>query len=61
MDDEGILSMEYHHINKKFEIMTGECQSISEILPDGRIRFYEDWKWTSGDFSSGESISEEMM
>ncbi len=61
MDDNSNLNMMYHHINKKFEIMTGECQSVPEILSDGRIRFYEEWKWTSGDFSSGKSIIEEIM
>lgn len=60
MDDDGRLTMNYHHINKKYEILTGECKSIPEILPDGRIRFNEEWKWTSGDFSSGKSIVEEI-
>ncbi len=60
MDSNGRLTMNYHHINKKYEIMIGECKSIPEILADGRIRFYEEWKWTSGDFSSGKSIVEEF-
>lgn len=60
MDDNGRLTMNYHHINKKYEIMTGECKSIPEKLPDGRIRFHEEWKWTVGDFSSGNSIVEEI-
>jgi len=60
MDDEGNLSMKYHHLNTKFQLMAGQCRSTPEILSDGRIRFYEKWKWTSGDFSTGESIVEEL-
>lgn len=61
MDNNGNLNMRYHHINDKNQLMTGTCKSKPEILPDGRIRFYEKWKWTSGDFSTGESIVEETV
>jgi hypothetical protein len=40
--------------------MTGKCVSTPEITPDCKIRLYEKWKWTCGDFSSGESIIEEI-
>lgn len=60
MDKSGNLDMRYHHINKQNKLMTGVCFSRPEILPDGRIRYYEKWKWTSGDCSSGESIIEEI-
>lgn len=53
------LEMRYQHLNKSGELMTGKCRSTPEILPDGRIRLYEKWHWTSGDFSTGESIIEE--
>lgn len=59
MDEAGNLDMRYHHVNEKNKLMTGICSSRPEILPDGRIRFYEKWKWTSGDYSQGESIIEE--
>lgn len=55
------LDMRYEHINSAGEIMTGLCLSRPEILPDGRIRLYEKWQWTSGDLSSGESIIEEII
>lgn len=55
------LDMRYEHINLAGEIMTGKCSSTPEILPDGRIRLYEKWQWTSGDLSSGESIIEEII
>lgn len=57
---DGVLDMRYHHINTSGELMTGECISTPEILPDGRIRLHEKWRWTSGDLSSGESIIEEF-
>lgn len=58
-DEDGNLDVRYQHLNAQGELMTGECRSTPEILPDGRIRLYEKWKWTSGDFSEGESVIEE--
>ncbi|HEX8248290.1 MAG TPA: hypothetical protein VF599_08975 [Pyrinomonadaceae bacterium] len=55
------LEMRYQHLNKNGELMTGKCRSTPEILPDGRLRLYEKWHWTSGDFSAGESIVEETV
>ena len=52
--------MSYHQINIEGQIMTGLCKSTPEILPDGRIRLYEDWRWTSGDKSKGKSVLEEV-
>lgn len=54
------LEMRYQHLNKSGELMTGKCFSTPEILADGRIRLYEKWQWTSGDFSTGESVIEEI-
>ena len=56
----GELEMRYSHINQTGELMTGECRSTPEVLPDGRIRLREKWRWTSGDFSVGESVIEEI-
>jgi hypothetical protein len=55
------LEMRYQHLNEKGELMTGKCFAKPEILPDARIRLYEKWHWTSGDFSAGESIVEEII
>ncbi|MFD2572997.1 n-acetylglutamate synthase [Spirosoma soli] len=55
------LDVRYQHVNAAGELMTGRCQSTPEQLPDGRIRLYERWQWTSGDESSGESIVEEVI
>lgn len=60
-DNQGNLEMRYQHLNTKGELMTGKCSSSPEILPDGRIRLYEKWRWTSGDLSSGESVIEEVI
>lgn len=59
VDDAGRLDMRYQHINAAGELMTGECLSTPEVLPDGRIRLHEVWQWTSGDRSTGQSIVEE--
>lgn len=54
------LEMRYQHLNKSGELMTGKCFSTPEILPGNRVRLYEKWQWTSGDYSKGESIVEEV-
>lgn len=59
-DDQGGLNMRYHQINAQGEIMTGICNSVPEILPNGKIRLHEKWKWTAGDLSEGESVLEEQ-
>lgn len=59
VDEAGNIDMRYHQINDRGEIMTGICKSRPEILPNGKIRLYESWQWTSGDFSKGESVIEE--
>jgi hypothetical protein len=56
----GELDMRYHQINMKGELMTGICTSTPEILPGGKIRLHERWRWTSGDHSEGSSILEEL-
>lgn len=60
VDATGNIDMRYHQVNEKGELMTGFCRSRPEILPDGRIRLYETWQWTSGDGSAGNSILEEV-
>jgi hypothetical protein len=56
----GRLDMRYHHLNDKGDFMLGKCLSIPERLPDGRLRFKEEWQWLSGDRSSGYSEIEEV-
>jgi len=60
ISDDGNLEIRYHHINHDNEIQTGTCISKPEILGNGKIRLHETWQWTSGDFSKGTSIIEEI-
>ena len=60
VDEMGNIDMRYHQLNQNDELMTGLCRSTPEILPNGKIRLHEKWKWTSGDQSEGESIIEEL-
>lgn len=58
--DANCLEMRYSHVNDRGELMTGECFSTPEVLPDGRLRLHERWRWTCGDESAGESVVEEV-
>jgi uncharacterized damage-inducible protein DinB len=56
----GQLDMRYHHLNDRGELMSGKCLSTPEYLPDGRLRFNEEWQWLTGDMSAGRSEIEEV-
>jgi hypothetical protein len=58
--DDGCLEFRYNHVNHKNEIRGGKCISTPEILPDGRIRLYENWKWLDSETTEGNSIIEEI-
>lgn len=60
VDENGNIEMRYHQINQKGELMTGVCYSKPELTENGKIKLYENWKWTSGDKSSGKTILEEL-
>jgi len=53
--ENGKLDMRYHHINNSGEIMLGMCISEPEFLTNGKMKFKENWKWISGDQTSGYS------
>lgn len=57
---DGTIEMRYHQVNLDGRLMTGTCVSTPQILPNGKIRLHEKWKWTSGDKSEGESLIEEQ-
>jgi hypothetical protein len=59
-DGGGNLDARYAHVNASGGLMTGECRTTPEVLPDGRLRLHEEWRWTSGDGSSGRSVVEEI-
>ncbi|MBY0149514.1 n-acetylglutamate synthase [Neobacillus niacini] len=58
--DNGCLEFRYNHVNSKNEIRGGQCISTPEVLPDGRIRLYENWKWLDAETTEGNSIIEEI-
>jgi hypothetical protein len=58
--DNETLEIRYQHLNKHGKLMTGKCFSTVETLSDSRIRLHEKCQWTSGDFSEGKSIVEEI-
>jgi hypothetical protein len=60
VDDKGCINMSYQQINAKGELMTGVCRSTPELMDNGKIRLHEQWQWTSGDQSKGESVLEEV-
>lgn len=60
VEENGIINMRYHQVNKQNILMTGVCNSKPEIMPNGKIRLLEYWQWTSGDLSKGKSVLEEV-
>ncbi|MBZ0291202.1 MAG: n-acetylglutamate synthase [Anaerolineae bacterium] len=60
VDAEGVLDLRYQYINTDGDICTGTSLSTPEVLPDGRIRLHEEFQWTSGDYSHGQSMVEEI-
>jgi len=58
--DDDNLYFAYHHIDNDGQLKSGYCNSKPEILPDGRIRLYEQWEWTHGGEGKGESVVEEV-
>jgi hypothetical protein len=59
--EDGSLEFRYNHVNNKDEIRGGKCVSTPKILPDGRIRLYEDWEWLDAENTEGSSIIEEVF
>lgn len=60
VDDAGRIDMRYHHLTVDGALKTGTCQSVPEVLSNGKIRLHESWQWISGDKTKGTSILEEL-
>lgn len=60
MAADGTLDMRYHHVSPTGALMTGVCRSRLTILPDGRYRLDETWRWTGGGKGRGTSAIEEV-
>lgn len=54
------LEFAYVHMNEAGETRVGECRSVPELLPDGRLLMHESWQWLTGDESAGESTLIEL-
>ena len=60
VDANGILDMRYQHVDRDGALMTGYCKTTPEILPNGKMRLHEKWRWTCGHRAKGRSILEEI-
>lgn len=56
----GELDFVYHHMNRDMQIKTGKCHSVPTVSENGKIELSEQWQWTSGDYSKGESLLVEV-
>lgn len=61
VSDNGELDFVYHHINQNMQIKTGKCHSVPTVKENGKIELSEQWQWTSGDYSKGESLLVEVQ
>lgn len=60
VDEQGILTMRYQHINLDGDFKYGHCTSTPELMKNGKVRLHEKWQWDCDDCSKGESIIEEI-
>ena len=58
--EDGTLEMRYQHVDRDGELMTGYCTTTPEILPSGKMRLHEKWRWTCGHRAKGRSTLEEI-
>ncbi len=57
--DKNLLYFHYQHQNMQGDYKTGKCSTKIEHY-NGLLRLHETWEWTSGDFSKGTSVLEEL-
>ena len=57
IDENNNLHFDYRHINSDGESKSGSCDS-KPCFENGKLRFYESWKWTDG--QAGTSVIEEL-
>lgn len=53
------LHFRYSHLGADGQTSNGVCDSLIEVLDDGRVRLHETWSWESRP-GSGTSIVEEL-
>ncbi|MBQ7433680.1 MAG: n-acetylglutamate synthase [Lachnospiraceae bacterium] len=57
---DGALDFVYHHMNQDMQVRTGKCHSVPTVLDNGKLELKEQWQWTNGDGSEGESLLKEV-
>ena len=60
VDAEGKLDVRYQQLDPNGTPRTGRCVTTPERMEDGRLRLREEWQWTNGDGSRGETVLEEV-
>lgn len=53
--NQSTIEFAYQHVNKNNEILTGNCRTNITIDATGKLLLNEQWKWSCGDCTSGES------
>ena len=48
-------------MNQNMQIKTGKCHSVPTVQENGKIKLYEQWQWTSGDYSKGELLGKDHI
>ena len=59
-NEAGELEFAYQHVNDNNEILTGRCISKPSLTEVGKLQLHEQWQWTCKDYSTGDSIMEEI-
>lgn len=57
---DGELDFVYHHMNRDMQVKTGKCHSVPTVMENGKLELSEQWEWTNGDCSKGESLLVEV-
>jgi hypothetical protein len=57
---DGTLTFAYTMVLSDGRTVAGRCESVPEVLPDGRIRLNETWERYGPDADSGTSAIEEL-
>ena len=60
LNDDSTLTMRWHYVTPTGKVVSGDCVSQIEILPDNRIRLHERWKIDGPEGEQGRSIIEEI-
>ncbi|MFH0518985.1 hypothetical protein ACHBTE_17670 [Streptomyces sp. M41] len=57
---DGTLTFAYTMVLADGRTVSGRCESVPEVLPDGRIRLHETWERYGPDADRGTSAIEEL-